>query len=365
MNEVTANAMSERHWYVPFCTKDEIDRILSPQNARDFLLQERANIVADHARYLRVYRNKAAIYKDWSFEKSFNDKHYLDVLSRLSPEDYALCKDITFGDVFSNDVNGYARKEPAWGRIICLNESLQFFMKFCNLAILDFDEEIPFNVRFNALRIAMRVMLKTEAMDFFMDPRGIVPEEVGIKMHTPINYELQFIAGHEFAHHMCGHLDDKNLCSRAVLKTEEKEYFAPVYTIPQKQEFEADIASLTRPHYLPEEKSKLIEGALLWFISLEISEKVQETINPMLSWSLKTHPSASDRIEHILKEVDLPEEVNLKKMEKIRKNASMMGELLVEDIANNFEAYEAYGSAYLDAPNTKWRGRELIDRVDY
>ena len=31
----------------------------------------------------------------------------------------------------------------------------------------------------------------------------------------------------------------------------------------------------------------------------------------------------------------------------------------------NFDEYEAYGSAYLDKPNTKWRGKELIDRVDY
>ena len=36
-----------------------------------------------------------------------------------------------------------------------------------------------------------------------------------------------------------------------------------------------------------------------------------------------------------------------------------------QDVMENFEAYEMYGSLYLAAPNTEWRGRELIDRVDY
>ena len=31
----------------------------------------------------------------------------------------------------------------------------------------------------------------------------------------------------------------------------------------------------------------------------------------------------------------------------------------------NCEMYKFYGSLYLAEPNTEWRGRELIDRVDY
>ena len=34
---------------------------------------------------------------------------------------------------------------------------------------------------------------------------------------------------------------------------------------------------------------------------------------------------------------------------------------LKEDVALNFESYEAYGSIYLG----QWRGKVLIDRVDF
>ena len=37
----------------------------------------------------------------------------------------------------------------------------------------------------------------------------------------------------------------------------------------------------------------------------------------------------------------------------------------MKEESENFEMYEMYGSLYLAAPNTEWRGRELIDRVDY
>ena len=36
-----------------------------------------------------------------------------------------------------------------------------------------------------------------------------------------------------------------------------------------------------------------------------------------------------------------------------------------EDVTQNYDMYEMYGSLYLDEPNTEWRGRALIDRVDY
>lgn len=363
MNNTNLDPLIERHWYTGFCNDNEIDRILSPMCAKDFLLQKRANIVADHARFQRVYLNKARMTKNWSFEKSFSEVHYQDVLRHLSPDDFVACKDITFGDMFSNDVNGYAWKEPAWGRIISLNESLQFFMKFCNLALMDFEKEVPQNIRFNSLRIAIRVLLKVEAMDFFMDPRGIVPQSIGKKIHFPIRHELQFIAGHEFCHHVCGHLNDKNITQKSILTINNKEYSAPVYSVSQMQEFEADIASLQRPLYSTEEFSNLLYGALLWFISLDLGELAKDMICP--SFGIKTHPTAKERIDNILDKVDIPSDFNLKVIDAHLEKAKLLRDFLTDDISTNFEFYEFYGSAYLDAPNTKWRGRELIDRVDY
>ena len=40
-------------------------------------------------------------------------------------------------------------------------------------------------------------------------------------------------------------------------------------------------------------------------------------------------------------------------------------DFLQDNISTNIEMYEVFGSVYLSEPNTEWRGRELIDRVDY
>lgn len=352
-------------WFTPFCNEEEVKRIVNPQNAVDFLLQKRADIVADHMRYQRVYMNKARLNEHWSFEKSFADIHYKSVLSKLSEEDKESCSVIVYGDMFSNDVNGYAWNDEKWGRFISLNESLQFYMKFCNLAILDFDEEVPIHVRVNAMRIAIRTMLKQEAMDFFMDPRGIVPEKIGRAMHAPVKYELQYIAGHEFAHHLCGHLHDKNICEKRMLTIAEKDYYQPVYSVRQREEFEADIQSILRPRYGEKEYAKLLQGALLWFVSLGLSEKAQGIINPASPFAVKTHPSAEDRYNYILESIKLPNDFNLKGIEQIKENAKVIGEILEQDLAENYDVYDFYGSCYLDKPDSEWRGKELVDRVDY
>lgn len=355
----------EEAWYLPYCTPEEVKRILEPKSAADFLLSERANIVADNMRYTRVYMNKARIFPDWSFEKSFRTKHYTRVLHFLSEEDKQICQDITFGDMFSNDVNGYAYNNNQWGKFISLNEALRFFMRFCNLSLLEFSYDVPDTIRLNSLRIAIRVLLKQEAMDFFMDPRGAVPESVGMKMLSPIENELQFIAGHEFSHHLLGHLSDNNLTVRPFLVVDNKSYEQPIYNVSQLQEFEADIEALVRPKYKKQRYTDIVFAALLWFCSLELGEAAQNYLQPQSSYILKTHPDANERFENILRNVNWPTRLEKTHIFKLKERTKKMKELLIDDIATQIEYYEFYGSVYLDKPNTEWRGKELVDRVDY
>ncbi|MBQ3527414.1 MAG: hypothetical protein IJA52_02540 [Clostridia bacterium] len=355
----------ERHWFVSFCNDEEIDRIFSPQNAWDYLLQQRANIVADNTRYLRVYMNKARRFPEWSFDKSFITAHYEEVLNHLSIEDKLFCENIAYGDFFSDDANGYAEKNKSWGRIIYLNESLQFFMKFCNLALFDFQDRVPDKVKLNALRIAIRIMMKQESMDFSLDPRGIVPNDIGIIVHNPIKYELQFIAGHEFCHHLCGHLNDNDVYEKSILSIGENRYYKNIYNTSQSHELEADIASIIRPQYNSQELCNIIEGALIWFLSLELSETAESVVNPASSHMVNTHPSAKDRFTNIITNIDIPDEFDMNRIIKLRSNTEKLKEWIVQDLSYNYDMYDFYGSVYLDAPNTKWRGKELVDRVDY
>ena len=354
----------KRMFYSPICSEQEIDRILLPQSAQDYLLQERANIIVDHMRFFRVYRNKALSVTDWCFEKSFSTRHYLNVLDSYDDEDKEACSHINFGNMFSNDVNGYAIKHGKWGRFVHLNEALSFYMKFCNLALMDFPCEVPDYIRLNSLRIAIRVFLKNEAMDFLMDPRGIIPHEVARVMLDPIEDELQFIAGHEFGHHLHEHLNDENLKTRAFLNLGDKEYLQPIYSVSQTQEFQADLASVQRPAYDIDTYTKIFGAALLWFISLDLAEFTLNFMSPPITPS--SHPPAQDRINNLLENGFFKKsEIDFSVIDKIHQRGSQLKDFLNEDLSLHWDFYEYYGSAYLDAPNTKWRGKELIDRVDY
>ncbi|MBC2318490.1 hypothetical protein HCC18_16720 [Listeria booriae] len=354
----------EKGWFRMFCSEEEVDRILQPKNAYDYLLSKRAEIIADHARYTRVFRRKAMLSDNWSLEKSFKKNHYKDYLISLPVVDSERCQSIAYGDMFTNEVNGFAESNKTWGRIIYLNESLPFFMKFCNLAIFDFGNQVPHYVKKNTLRIAARIILKSEAMDFSLDPRGILPAHIMNKIINPIKFEMQFIAGHEFAHHLCNHFDNTNVSKQSFLTIGENDYSAHIYTPSQKNEFEADIDSIMRPRYNGKEYSKIYEAAIIWFLSLDIADAIQEVTNPIPAYK-KSHPNAVDRIKNIVENTKKPKNLNAKMLSRIQSNTEKMKEFLMEDLSLYMDDYEKYGSIYFDKPNTEWRGAELVDRVDY
>lgn len=355
----------DRIWYHSFCTETEIDRILNPQTAKDELLRKRADIVADHTRYYRVYRAKSQSDGYKSFEGSFDSAHYKNVLSRLSKDDTERCAEITYGDIFTDEVNGYASKDSKWGIFINLNTSLKFFTEFSNLALLFPDSVVPQYIKFNSLRIALRTMMNNESLDFYLDPRGIIPADIAKSVFTPIKYELQYIAGHEFSHFLCGHLKNEKTAQKAVLTLNGKSYLEPVYNVLQKHEFEADVQSVKRPLYAKNEKRNLVFGAILWFKSLELSEFAQEICCPQSPLAIKSHPSAVERLNYIRENFPKEYRAFTKPIRQIDENLKILKDFLSEDLSVNYDNYKVYGSAYLDKPNTKWRGKKLVDRVDY
>lgn len=359
----------QKHFFYPICNKSEIDRIFNVQSAADYLLKLRAETIVDHMRLFRVYRNKALRdEKNWSLEGSFNDAHYKSVLRKLPPEARSLCQNVSYGDIFSNSPNGMIFPTD-YGPVTTISESLKFFLKFSHLALLDFGTNIPFHVRLNSLRIAIRVMLKTEAMDFLMDPRGIVPNKIASAIHAPIPLQMQFIAGHEFAHFVLGHLSDSNLIEQPVFyaMSERDVEYKPikVYNSAQKNEFEADLQAILLPTYSARKRGELLHAALLWFGCLELYQSVCDVMFPQSSWTYQTHPTARERYENLLTNIPTPKGFLSQHWQEFPKLLEQMTKLLQEDVSRNFEAYEMYGSTYLDEPNTQWRGRELIDRVDY
>ena len=355
---------TEAIWYRRICNEDEINRILKPKNGRDFLLQRRADIIADHVRFTRLYIHKSR-QKDWNFEASFKTGHYEQFIANLNEKDRAKCRTVSYGDMFTDELNGYCEKNKYFGTIIYLNESLRYFQYFMILALFPFDYEIPVSVRLSALRISIRILLKTEAMDFEMDPRGIVPKELDIVIREHVEYMMQYIAGHEFSHFLCEHF--KNSSIKAFFTNYDgKKYESEFYNMSQKQEFEADLKSLELPHYTTDEYRIQFLAAIYWFIILDIGEHASEIINPS-NRHIKTHPSASDRIVNIRENARPPifRENDIESIDYLLELSETIKKFLDEDISVSIEQYEVYGSVYLAEPNTKWRGKELVDRVDY
>lgn len=365
MNDIELQKLAFR----PICNNAEIERIFSVQNAADQLLKLRAETIIDHMRLFRVYRNKALLNENtWSLEASFSNEHYHSVLRKLPPQERELCKSVTFGDIFSNDPNGMIFPTE-YGPITTISDSLKYFLKFSHLALLDSGVDVPPHIRQNALRIAIRVMLQTETMDFLMDPRGIVPSRVANTIHAPIKLQMQFIAGHEFSHFILGHLSESNLIEQPVFYAVSKKAkdYKPIkiYNNSQKNELAADLNSILLPKYSSRKRGEILHAALLWFGCLELYQVACDVMFPVSSWTPRSHPTARERYENLLTNIPTPNNFDIRPWAKFPKLIDQWAERLREDISLNFDFYEMYGSAYLDEPNTEWRGRELIDRVDY
>ncbi len=359
----------QREFFRPVCNEQEIDRIFSVQNASDHLLKLRAETIVDHMRLFRVYRNKAlADPGNWSLEKSFNTAHFQCVLDHVDPEVARSCSDVTFGNIFSNDPNGTIFATD-YGPVMTVSEALSFFLKFAHLALLEFDSDVPQYVRMNALRIAVRVMLKTEAMDFYMDPRGIVPQDAGETIHAPIPLQMEFIAGHEFAHYVLGHLTPSSVTEKPVFRAitlKDEDYMPlPAFTHSQQEELDADKQAILLLEKDDRHRAEVLDAALLWFGCLELYEAVVDFMYPSNAWEPSSHPSARQRFEHLL--ASFPPSVGCDDSlcKEFLKTIDVMKPILLEDVSLNTETYEKYGSVSLDKPDSEWRGPELIDRKDY
>jgi hypothetical protein len=138
-----------------------------------------------------------------------------------------------------------------------------------------------------------------------------------------------------------------------------------LYNQSQQEEFEADVQAILLPAYNSIQKKFIVEAALLWFGCLDLYETVCDTMCPKNPWSYKTHPTARQRFDNLLTRIPTPSGFNLGQWKQLMKLTDNNKQILSDDISANIEAYEFYGSVYLDKPNTEWRGKELIDREDY
>lgn len=365
--------MDEILWYRCFASNENrVENIFNPKNASDVLDKKRADYILDHVRINRLFIYKRLVYEKagyvWDFRDTFSTAHYEFFLANLEKKLQNRCSKITFGDMYCNKVNAYAYPDETWGEFICVNVSIRFFAYFMLLALIEpLKFEIPIHIIRNSLRIGLRTWLGNEALDFEMDPRGKLPHNVETDIKGIVQLMLVFIAGHEFSHHILGHCNKNNLMSLTLWGNDAKNT-QMVYNNSQKDEFAADLGSLQIPLYSEDNYERIYEAALLWFLILDMAEYAVSIINPSYYEGYQTHPSAIDRYNNILKNVKKTNKFSESAFKILLDREIELKELIKEDISNNYgEVYDddLYGSAYLDVPNTKWRGKELKDHIDY
>lgn len=365
--------LDSKSWYYSFATDEKrINAISDPKCAEDVLDKKRADYILDHSRIMRLFIHKKRWYelnnREWDFRTTFSNVHYEVFLKYLSDENREKCKYITYGDMYCSKVNAFAYPDKKWGEFINVNVSIQFFSYFMLLALLEpLKYDIPSYIVKNAIRIGIRTWLGCETLDFEMDPRGRLPKNVEEDIKDIIPFILVFISGHEFSHHLLGHCNKNNLRS-IVMWGDDESHSQKIYNTSQKQEFDADIGSLEIPEYPEHVYENVFESALIWYLIVDLVEYAMNLINPGFFDGYQTHPTAMERFNHIIKTARHTKRFSEQDYAKIIEWSDQLKIFINQDISENYgEVYddEVYGSLYLDKPNSEWRGKELIDRVDY
>lgn len=289
-------------------------------------------------------------------------------VKRLRQDDLKACSRLAAGFVMNNDPNGAYSISP-YGAVVTLSLAKKFFLYFMNLAYLDAEIDVPVSVRTAAHTIGIRTMLKTEAMDFDVDPRGIIPFKADRVLRQATQDQLEFIIGHEYAHHLCGHLKTASTIDRPMFACFAHELVESpserVFNLNEQQEFEADDSALDRIRHDNNAYERLVFGAVTWLLYLDVYQAVSDQLFPTPPWKLRTHPLPIERLARIRENHASKAGLSGEMIDEMAKHTSFYKAGLSEDLAINVEKYEKYGSVYLDKPNTPWRGPELRDRVDY
>ncbi|MDP9049214.1 MAG: hypothetical protein M3O31_00605 [Acidobacteriota bacterium] len=358
-----------KHSFRPVCTQAEIDRIFDPKDATDHLLALRGNYIVDHMRIFRYFlRRFRAQRAGYSLERNFPSHHYAAYLKTLPVADRQRLTAVAYGDVFTAEADGEIFNSP-FGPIVTISRSIKYFLEYGGLALRRLHRHIPIDVRFRALIIALRVMFGHESMDFEVDPRGVLSKRLLFEIRDPIELQLQFIVGHEFAHYLLGHLSsDKVHASqlRFASHPSSSPELAKVYSVSQAEELAADLASITLPQVGDQKRAELLNATLIWFGLVELYQHASDVVCPKPSWK-ESHPSARDRHLHLLKNVETRYLSDLTMVsDSIVHFVELLKPVLSEYLSLHVDVFEHHGSIYLsDEPNSRWRGPKLVDRVDY
>jgi len=351
----------ESELYYPVCTLEEIKRIENVSSLDDVLLKLRADAIADHPRLNRVFlARRAKRSNGWSLTKHFDDSAFHRYLERLPIERQKLCAGAICGFAFLQQPDGVCMR-TSFGDLVVISEALKYFLYYMNVFMVGENFGVPETDRSHAMWIGLRTMLGTETLDFDLDHRGELPEEVDRSIAKIVEAQMRFVMGHEFAHLYLGHL------SGAAVECYSHEQLGgrgrgEYYNLSQQQEFAADLAAIDEPGWNGEELGEILNGAVLFFSYIHLFDVVVDYIAPRKKLC-RTHPDALDRIWHLHRNVVGAE--NLIPEDRLNRHIEVVqgwARLFREDaLPYHLDELETYRAVYLPS----YKKTLTSDRFDY
>jgi len=302
----TAGLTDDEKFFVGFCAKKEILRLREMKNPHDYLLRLRANAIVNSPRLVRVMAARKSEYEKldrvWSLTHYYHskDSYHKSYIDNLQKGNAKITKKVPSGLTFSTEVNAMCIRSFV-GDVVIASENLEHFYYFMTIAFYGQSLGIKFIDRADALIIAVRLILGSEALDFDIDPRGILDDTTERKVRQLVQNQMKFTFGHEYAHLLRGHLSEPDMIIKinAFPNTLENEQKLKVYN--HQLEFEADIFAVKNVERDHNTFTAVSHGALSVLIYLHFIEAVSVFCKmPEFSVSI-THPTPTRRIENLQK----------------------------------------------------------------
>lgn len=349
---------NEERMYYPLCNKKEIKRIINIKTAEDYLLKYRADQIVDNIRLHRVFSTIRKKTKNWNFTNYFNTdvfNHYLDILPIQEKEK---CKSVICGTIYLKEANGFCMKTEQ-GDVIVISFALQNFLYYMNLFHFGSQLDIKNKDTVSSFKIALRIVLGTEALDFEIDSRGNIPLKADKEIKAATYWQMLFVVGHEFAHHYLGHL---NGAATIHLKSmdSESENDTVFYNYSQKKELNADYYAVMTPNVSDKIRNELADSAFLFFFWLDLYDFVKNYLFPPKS-SSSSHPKPIDRIWELRKRLDKKYGLSTEELNsQVKYYDNFKDMLLKEYLPYNVDELEIYGSHYLPSFKKKLEDDRLF-----
>ena len=347
--------------YKVICDINDYEDIISLKTQSDYLLKLRAESILDNMRVLRVFQSRFKNSDKMTLSKWYSkyDKPntYIENISKGAKSKLV---NIPAGTAMLKRSNAICMSVPP-GNIIVVSEKLIYALYFFNIFI--YGESLGFTTQeaITGLTIALRTFYGHETLDFDMDTRGEFDKSTEMHLQKLLSNQYNFILGHEYAHHLLGHLNDSKLFSERMFLNESKDKVHH-YIHKYKEEYDADWFSIKNITGNKDYKNEIANAAFTCFFFFYTLELVGEYLAPQGDASAKSHPPAMDRLFTLRRKLKANIGHEKEHLEAVKSSIdSVMDYYIKELLPFNMDDFEKYGSYYFE----RFKPLRLSDRIDY